>query len=174
VPLETLNNKDARISSRKFLAHHTDKIGFVKRRASLMRRPLGRCYVNAWEEFKLTGNPMAYGLIDAGGFSSESFGVLCPHAFNYDKKTGQYYDTTELPDDTPAMYVAFIITEKVAEFYKKDLTRNIPLGDALDQTFGSYVWFFWKGKTYMFHAKDHQHNDDNEGMYKHMTLVEVL
>jgi hypothetical protein len=53
-------------------------------------RPIGDCYINAYKEFIATGNPPIIGWM--WGFVGTLVDVI-PHAFNYDKRRGTYYDT---------------------------------------------------------------------------------
>ena len=138
-------------------------------------RPCGECYTNAYKEFKETGNPIAYGWINGSTIVQDYFASYIPHAFNYDKETGQYYDTTNFI--TPARRtttIAFLITDRIQALATQDVTASTP-ARTLDATLGGWVFLSYKGKTYVLRGWHHPApGEELVPHYKVMKYVTVL
>lgn len=137
--------------------------------------PCGQCYVNAYREFLATGNPIAYGWINGNTVSQDYFLTYIPHAFNCDKETGQYYDTTYyVTEARQRTYAAFVVTDLLQEFANKDVRTN-PTAVALDKNLGGWVFVAHKGKTYVLRGWDHSGRDEpTKSHYKTMKCVGVV
>lgn len=163
----------AKISS--FLAHQSDGVRRVEHKETA-DRPVGQCYANAYKEFLATGNPMAYGLIPCGAFSphTDYLAFYIPHCFNYDPKTNTYYDTTTStiqPEEFNKAKVVFIITQKVKEFYKHDITtERFGKAKAVDFTYGGWMFLTYDDKVYALRGKEHIW----DGAISHFGTMEVV
>jgi hypothetical protein len=153
-PEELRTDKSARRKINKFLAENTNKVVPLLWRGR-PDRPVGRCYLNAYMEFLATGNPMAYGYKEGSALVNDYFVSFIPHAFNYDKATGQYYDTTYfLQDASRETKPVFLITDKVKALYSQDITSKL-LTPSIDKTYGGYMFLTYGDKTYALHGKEH-------------------
>ena len=164
---------NARKRVNNFLAHQGATIAPLVWKGKEGRQ-VGHCYLNAFKEFKETGNPIAYGWIDGSTLRQDYFNVFIPHAFNRDKETGQYYDTTFFAQDIArATKPVFIITPLVKAVAKHDPTENMP--GALDKTVGGWVFLTHRGKTYALQGWEHyEDGDKTQTHYKRMRVAEVM
>jgi hypothetical protein len=173
LPPELLKNSEARKRVNNTLVREAKVVAVHPRRRT--DRPVGLCYKNAYEEFVETGNPIAYGWIDGRTYLQDYMVPYIPHAFNYDKATGQYYDTTNsMPRPGQSATIAFLVTDRLQEVANKDVTTH-RAGTALDKTLGGWVFLSHKDKTYVMRGWNHSDFDaEFRPCYTTLEFVEAV
>jgi hypothetical protein len=155
-----IRNKIAR-----FLVANTDGMIKVHHRPK-HNRPPKRCFENAIDEHKKTGNRVVYAIVIADCLFGHHFISYIPHGINYDEKTKTYYDTTD--NSVPDTYTAYNVTDKFVSIVK----FMDPRGQArIDVEVGGFSFLNSKGKVYAVEGKDTQ---NKHSIWKQARVVAVL
>jgi hypothetical protein len=126
-----------------------------------------QCYDNAFKEFQETGNEMAYGLVDGQGFSNDNAVIFVVHAFNYDSKTGKYYDTTPRHEREGEYVPAYIMD--VLPIFRFFPTPN--LGDII----WGYVFITQGDRTFVMKGRKHgDFMNDQYEVFQEKQYVETI
>jgi len=149
----------------RFLMANTGGIVKVHHRPK-HNRPTKRCFRNAVDEHKETGNKMVYVITIADTLFGHSFISYIPHGINYDAKTNTYYDTTD--NSLTETYVAYNVTDKFISIVK----RMDPRRQArIDLEVGGFSFLRNENKIYAVEGKDTQ---NEHSIWKKARVVAVL
>lgn len=117
------------------------------------KRLATECYMNSLAEHRKTGNNVVIGYELMMG---SDWAVFSIHAFNEDKKTGEYYDTdtsiTGVKKDIKRIVYPIMYHEEALKFvlnFEGFRKGKHPLRETLTETRGGYYFLLLEGSVYM-------------------------
>jgi hypothetical protein len=111
----------------------------------------GKCYKNAWDEFKSTGNEPV--IVMEACLSQGGLAIVVPHAINYDASTKVYYDTEYGSTIRSDLRAAWIIKrgKPLMEWYDA-WHEDWETAEQFAHTYGSYNLLWIDDKLITIHT----------------------